>query len=82
MPNRALPLALGLLLAAPATTADSGPMVFDVRSHGAEPVPLHLRNAPTALMKEAGYGAGYRYAHDDPGAVEEMECLPPGLAAG
>lgn len=56
-----------------------GEAISDVRSHGAEPVPLHLRNAPTALMKEAGYGAGYRYAHDDPGAVEEMECLPPGL---
>jgi putative ATPase len=42
-------------------------------------VPLHLRNAPTALMKAAGYGAGYRYAHDDPKAAQEMTCLPPGL---
>jgi putative ATPase len=41
-----------------------------------EPVPLHLRNAVTPLMKRAGYGAGYRYVHDDPAARREMECLP------
>ena len=52
----------------------------DVEHTAAEPVPLHLRNAPTGLMKAAGYGKGYRYAHDDPAAAEEMECLPPGLA--
>jgi len=51
----------------------------DVERTQAEPVPKHLRNAPTALMREAGYGEGYRYAHDDPAAVEEMECLPPSL---
>ncbi|MEM1448293.1 MAG: replication-associated recombination protein A [Planctomycetota bacterium] len=51
----------------------------DVQRTANEPVPLHLRNAPTRLMKEAGYGAGYRYAHDDPAAKDEMECLPPGL---
>ncbi len=45
----------------------------------AEPVPLHLRNAPTALMKEIGYGKGYRYAHDDEDAVSDMDCLPPAL---
>jgi putative ATPase len=43
----------------------------------AEPVPLHLRNAPTGLMKNLGYGKGYKYAHDEPDAVAEMECLPP-----
>ena len=43
----------------------------------AEPVPLHLRNAPTGLMKGLGYGEGYRYAHDEPGGVADMECLPP-----
>jgi len=42
----------------------------------AEPVPLHLRNAPTRLMKDLGYGEGYRYAHDEPDAVAEMSCLP------
>ena len=41
-----------------------------------EPVPLHLRNAVTPLMKGAGYGAGYRYVHDDPSARAEMPCLP------
>ncbi len=40
------------------------------------PIPLHLRNAPTALMKDAGYGAEYRYAHDEPGGVADMDCLP------
>ncbi len=39
-------------------------------------VPLALRNAPTRLMGEVGYGAGYRYAHDEPGAVADMDCLP------
>jgi putative ATPase len=43
----------------------------------AEPVPLHLRNAPTRLMKELDYGKGYRYAHDEPGGVADMQCLPP-----
>jgi putative ATPase len=42
----------------------------------AEPVPLHLRNAPTRLMKSLDYGRGYRYAHDDPDAVSAMDCLP------
>jgi len=44
-----------------------------------EPVPLHLRNAPTKLMKELDYGKGYRYAHDEEGRVAEMDCLPDSL---
>lgn len=56
-----------------------GKAVQDVEQTAAEPVPLHLRNASTALMKEAGYGKGYRYAHDDPDAANEMTCLPPSL---
>jgi putative ATPase len=44
------------------------------------PVPLHLRNAPTALMKAEGYGAGYQHAHDHPDAVTRMPCLPATLA--
>ena len=48
----------------------------DAATTGHEPVPLHLRNAPTPLMKHLGYGKEYRYVHDDPGAREEMECLP------
>jgi putative ATPase len=47
----------------------------------AEPVPLHLRNAPTRLMKELEYGKGYRYAHDEAdGVASGMECLPPAHA--
>src|SRR6478672_6965737 len=47
----------------------------------AEPVPLHLRNAPTRLMKELEYGKGYRYAHDEAeGVAAGMECLPPAHA--
>jgi putative ATPase len=44
-----------------------------------EPVPLHLRNAPTRLMKELDYGKGYRYAHDEEGRVADMDCLPDSL---
>ena len=51
----------------------------DVERTAAEPVPLHLRNPVTSLMRAAGYGQGYRYAHDDPEAREEMTCLPPSL---
>ncbi|HLH04499.1 MAG TPA: replication-associated recombination protein A [Bryobacteraceae bacterium] len=46
----------------------------------AEPVPLHLRNAPTRLMKELGYAKGYEHAHKIEHAVTGMECLPAGLA--
>jgi putative ATPase len=44
-----------------------------------EPVPLHLRNAPTKLMKELDYGKGYLYAHDEEGRVADMDCLPDSL---
>jgi putative ATPase len=44
-----------------------------------EPVPLHLRNAPTRLMKDLGYAKGYRYAHDEAGRVADMDCLPTSL---
>ena len=44
-----------------------------------EPVPLHLRNAPTRLMKELDYGKGYRYAHDEEDKVADMDCLPDSL---
>ena len=46
----------------------------------APPVPLHLRNAPTRLMKEFGYGRGYKHAHREEGAVTDMHCLPDSLA--
>ncbi|MCX7667516.1 MAG: replication-associated recombination protein A, partial [Atribacterota bacterium] len=48
----------------------------DVQEFGSLPVPLHLRNAPTAMMKKMGYGKEYRYAHDFPGAFVEQEYLP------
>ncbi|MCB0533937.1 MAG: replication-associated recombination protein A [Lewinellaceae bacterium] len=50
-----------------------------VRSSGGQPVPLHLRNAPTKLMKELDYGAGYKYAHDFPGHFVQQEFLPESL---
>ena len=52
----------------------------DVESTRAEPVPLHLRNAPTKLMREMEYGKDYKYAHDEEGRVAAMECLPENLA--
>jgi putative ATPase len=51
----------------------------DAHKDVAQPVPLHLRNAPTRLMKDLQYGKGYRYAHDEADGVSEMTCLPPAL---
>src|SRR6202045_3861340 len=51
----------------------------DVERTAAEPVPLHLRNAPTGLMKNIGYGQGYQYAHDLESKVADMQCLPDNL---
>ena len=51
----------------------------DAAETAREPVPLHLRNAVTPLMKHVGYGEGYRYVHDDPNAQQEMPCLPESL---
>jgi len=51
-----------------------------VENHRAEPVPMQLRNAPTGLMKQWGYSAGYQHAHNFEGALTEMECLPESLA--
>lgn len=50
--------------------------VADAAATAREPVPLHLRNAVTPLMKQVGYGTGYRYVHNDPKAKDEMPCLP------
>jgi putative ATPase len=52
----------------------------DINRTGSLPVPLHLRNAPTALMKDFGYGHGYQYAHDDREGLALQEHLPPELA--
>src|ERR1700691_2636379 len=51
----------------------------DIEQTAAEPVPLHLRNAPTGLMKDLGYGKDYQYAHDVEGKVANMQCLPENL---
>jgi putative ATPase len=56
-----------------------GAVLADIESNPAEPVPLHLRNAPTKLIKELDYGKDYQYAHDVEGKVAAMECLPPSL---
>ena len=54
----------------------------DVEERGALPVPLHLRNAPTGLMKNLGYGKDYRYAHDEEGAYAAGEnYFPDGMPA-
>jgi putative ATPase len=52
----------------------------DAHQDVAQPVPLHLRNAPTKLMKELDYGKGYQYAHHEADAVADMSCLPPALS--
>jgi putative ATPase len=57
-----------------------GKVMEDVRKTEADPVPLHLRNAVTGLMKNAGYGEGYKYAHDFEEKVTEMQCLPDNLS--
>ena len=51
----------------------------DAHHDVAQPVPLHLRNAPTKLMKDLEYGKGYRYAHNEADAVADMSCLPTAL---
>jgi len=57
-----------------------GEIQNDLQSSMAEPVPLHIRNAATGLMKNLGYGKGYHYAHDHEDKVTDMTCLPESLA--
>jgi putative ATPase len=56
-----------------------GEVQQDVEQTAADSVPLHLRNAPTGLMKGLGYGQGYQYAHDLDAKVADMQCLPDNL---
>jgi putative ATPase len=56
-----------------------GAVQAEIENTRQEPVPLHLRNAPTRLMKDLGYSEGYRYAHDEEGKVADMDCLPDSL---
>jgi putative ATPase len=80
--NTALAQAAIYLATAPKSNA-----VYEAYNHAAEdatrdvaqPVPLHLRNAPTRLMKDLEYGKGYKYAHNEADAVADMSCLPPAL---
>jgi putative ATPase len=80
--NLALAQAVVYLAVAPKSNAlytAYGNVQQDVEQTAAEPVPLHLRNAPTGLMKGLGYGKGYQYAHDVESKVADMQCLPDNL---
>jgi putative ATPase len=81
MPEGALALAqaAAYLAAAPKSNAvytAYGRVIDDLRSGHVDPVPLALRNAPTRLMQEIGYGRGYRYAHDEEDGTADLDCLP------
>jgi putative ATPase len=85
IPEGDLALAQAAIYLAVAPKSDAayralGEAVADVQATMAEPVPMHLRNAPTGLMKAWGYGEGYQHAHKSEDALTDMECLPPSLA--
>jgi len=78
----ALAQAVAYLALAPKSNAvytAYGEVLEDIEREPAAPVPLHLRNATTGLMKSLDYGKGYKYAHDEAGKVAEMQCLPDNL---
>jgi putative ATPase len=80
--NLALAQAVVYLALAPKSNAlytAYGAVQQDVEQTEAESVPLHLRNAPTGLMKGLGYGQGYQYAHDLENKIADMQCLPDNL---
>ncbi|MBI4282539.1 MAG: replication-associated recombination protein A [Chloroflexi bacterium] len=84
MPEGAIPLAEATVYLATAPKSNSAYAALnqareDARRTRNEPVPMHLRNPVTPLMKEQGYGKGYRYSHDYPGHFAPMENLPPSL---
>jgi putative ATPase len=84
LPEARIPLAQAAtyLATAPKSNASYKAMLAaldDVKKHGPLPVPLHLRNAPTKLMKGLGYGKGYEYAHDYEGTVTAQQHLPDAL---
>jgi putative ATPase len=81
--NLALAQAAVYLALAPKSNAlytGYGEVQQDLQKTASEPVPMHLRNAVTPLMKNQGYGSGYQYAHDVQEKVADMDCLPPSLA--
>jgi len=80
--NLALAQAAVYLALAPKSNAlyvGYGEAQADLHASQAEPVPLHLRNPATGLMREIGYGRGYQYAHDHEDKVADMSCLPENL---
>jgi len=84
MPEAGVALAqlVTYLAAAPKSNAvyiGYGEAVHEVRQGDNPPVPLHIRNAPTRLMQDLGYGRGYQYAHDFDEQTAPMECLPEAL---
>ncbi|MCU1229286.1 MAG: ATPase [Acidobacteria bacterium] len=84
MPEAGVALAqyVAYLAAAPKSNAayvGYGEAVSEVRQGDNPPVPLHIRNAPTRLMKNLGYGSGYQYAHDFAEQTAAMDCLPEAL---
>ena len=81
MPEGRIPLAEATVYLATSQKSNSAYLAIDkalqdVRSSRDEPIPMHMRNAPTRLMKELGYAEGYRYPHDYPGHFVETENLP------
>ncbi len=87
MPEGIYPLAHACLYLASCPKSNAVKLAWQgaraaVEKHGALPVPLKLRNAPTRLMKEQGHGADYRYAHDYPGAVVPGEVYLPDALVG
>ena len=60
--------------------AAEGKLRDEIRKSGSLPVPMHIRNAPTKLMKDLGYGKGYQYDHDHEGGFAGQDCLPDGLS--
>ena len=83
-PEGRIPLAECVIYLATSPKSNSAYLAIDgaiarVKSEGNLPVPLHLRNAPTALMKKMGYGRDYKYAHDYPGHFVKQQFLPDGL---
>ena len=84
MPEARIPLAEATVYLATAPKSNSAYVALeqalaDVRQRAGEPVPLHLRNAVTGLMRNMGYGKDYQYAHDHPGHFVEQDFLPPSL---
>jgi putative ATPase len=84
MPEGFYPLAHATLYLATAPKSNTVGRAYsaafaDVESSRNEPPPLHLRNAPTSLMRNLGYGAGYRYAHDDYAAMDAQGDSPPAV---